>query len=172
MSSRRKTEKSQAGTPTRVETPAHLGLRHLRFGWWSLLAFLTLGVVLEALHGFKIGWYLDVPNETRRLTWTLAHAHGTLISLINIVYGVTLWTVPGLPTGLAGASRLLVAANILLPMGFFAGGLFFHDGDPGLGILLVPVGAVALFLGVFLAARAVARVPPGPTGETGRSARS
>jgi hypothetical protein len=136
------------------QEPTDLGRRHLRFGWWSLLAFLTLGIVLEGLHGLKSGWYLDVPNETRRLMWTLAHAHGTLISLINIVYGITAWTAPGPGADLAGASRFLLAANILLPMGFFFGGLFFHDGDPGLGILLVPVGAVALFLGVLLAARA------------------
>ncbi len=39
---------------------------HLRFGWWSLLVFLLLGLVLETLHGFKIGWYLDVSNSIRR----------------------------------------------------------------------------------------------------------
>lgn len=169
MSSRRKPERKKATPPAGAERPADLGLRHLRFGWWSLLTFLTLGAVLEGLHGFKIGWYLDVPNETRRLMWTLAHAHGTLISLINIVYGVTLWTVPGPHGALAAASRFLVAANVLLPMGFFAGGLFFHGGDPGLGILLVPAGAVALFLGVFIAARAVTTAPSATPGEHGRS---
>ena len=156
MSSGSKPEHDEASAADDRE-PIDLGRRHVRFGWWSLLAFLTLGGVLEALHGFKAGWYLDVPNETRRLMWTLAHAHGTLISLINIVYGLTAWTVPGPGAGLAAASRFLLAANILLPMGFFAGGLFFHAGDPGLGILLVPVGAVALFLGVLLAARATSK---------------
>ncbi len=63
--------------------------RNLRFGWWSLLVFLSLGAVLEALHGFKIGWYVDVGNETRRLMFTLAHAHGTLLALVNIVAGLT-----------------------------------------------------------------------------------
>jgi hypothetical protein len=58
--------------------------RNLRFGWWSLLVFLSLGAVLEALHGFKIGWYVDVGNETRRLMFTLAQAHGTLLALVNI----------------------------------------------------------------------------------------
>ena len=57
--------------------------RNLRFGWWSLLVFLCVGAVLEALHGFKIGWYVDVGNETRRLMFTLAHAHGTLLALVN-----------------------------------------------------------------------------------------
>ena len=63
--------------------------RNLRFGWWSLVIFLSLGAVLEALHGFKIGWYVDVGNETRRLMFTLAHAHGTLLALVNIIAGLT-----------------------------------------------------------------------------------
>ena len=129
--------------------------RHLSFGWWSLLVFLTLGVVLEGLHGFKVGLYLDVSKETRRLMWTLAHAHGTLISLINIAFGLMLRLSGDADIGLAAASRFLLAANVLLPAGFFLGGLFIHAGDPGLGILLVPLGAVALFLGVLLAARGV-----------------
>src|SRR6266404_454558 len=28
--------------------------RHLGFGWWTVLIFLTLGLVLETLHGLKI----------------------------------------------------------------------------------------------------------------------
>src|SRR6185436_11283953 len=68
--------------------------RHLRFGWWALLCFLTLGVVLEAMHGFKVQWYLNVANETRRLMWTLAHAHGVLLALVNILFGLTLGTLP------------------------------------------------------------------------------
>jgi len=64
-----------AGVDPSPETRA-LAERHLRFGWWALLGFLTVGLVLEAFHGFKVGLYLDVPNQTRRLMWTLGHAHG------------------------------------------------------------------------------------------------
>ena len=42
-------------------------LRHFRFGWWSLLVFAAFGLALEALHGLKVGSYLSVSNETRRL---------------------------------------------------------------------------------------------------------
>ena len=66
--------------------------RHLLFGWWSLLVFLSLGLGLETLHGFKVGWYLDVANEARRLTWTLAHAHGTLLGLIHLGFAWSLDT--------------------------------------------------------------------------------
>ena len=66
--------------------------RHFRIGWWSLLLFLSLGIVMEALHGFKVGWFLDVGMETRRLMWRLAHAHGTLLSLLHIAFGgMVLW---------------------------------------------------------------------------------
>ena len=67
--------------------------QHLRFGWWSLFAFLALGLVLETLHGFKLAWYLNVDVEMRRLMFTLAHAHGALFGLVNIAAGVTLRTV-------------------------------------------------------------------------------
>ena len=129
--------------------------RHLCFGWWSLLIFLTLGIVLEGLHGFKVGAYLNVSNSTRRLLWTLAHAHGTALALVHIGFGLTAnqlaaWT--GRTRAFASVS--LMAASILLPGGFFLGGLVIYAGDPGLGILLVPLGAIFLFLAVFFCAKA------------------
>lgn len=132
--------------------------RHLRLGWWSLLAFLSLGIVLEAMHGFKIGWYLDVYNENRRLQWTLAHAHGTLLALVHIAFAISLSHWPVSPTReLRIGSSALSAGGVLMPAGFFLGGLIIYDGDPGLGVLLVPVGALCLLVGVFAAARAFQR---------------
>lgn len=135
--------------------------RHIRFGWWSLLCFVALGIVLEGLHGLKIGWYLNVSNETGRLMWTLSHAHGTLLALIHIAFAVTLRAISGQnKAGLIIASRCLTGAAILVPAGFFLGGAFTYGGDPGLGILLLPVGAVLLLVAIFLTARAAA---PSPT---------
>jgi hypothetical protein len=121
--------------------------RNLRFGWWSLLVFLSLGGVLEGLHGFKIGWYLDVDNETRRLMFTLAHAHGTLLGLINIAAGLTARNVERFELR-PSLSFALIWAAILLPAGFFLGGVITYDGDPGLGVWLVPVGAILLFYSI------------------------
>jgi hypothetical protein len=136
--------------------------RHAQFGWWYLLVFLCLGLALEALHGFKVGLYLDVSQETRRLMWTLAHAHGTLLSLVNLVFAAYLTARPAWPErDLRIASRCLFSASLLLPWGFFLGGIDVHGGDPGLGVLLVPVGAVLLFVAVLLAARSAARPGPG-----------
>jgi len=141
------------------DQPADLARKHLRFGWWSLLVFATLGLILETLHGFKVRAYLDVSNETRRLMWTLAHAHGTLLALIHVVFGLTLRS--GLEISAANqrlTSNALLAASLLLPGGFFLGGIAFYSGDPGLGVLLVPVGAVLLLLAVFLIARSAGSV--------------
>jgi hypothetical protein len=127
---------------------------HLRFGWWMLLAFLTVGLALEALHGFKVGFYLDVSNETRRHMWTLAHAHGALLGLINIAFGLTVSRLPGwVGTSPQLASRCLISGSVLMPAGFALGGVVIYAGDPGLGILLLPVGAALLFTAVFLTAR-------------------
>jgi len=132
---------------------------HLRVGWWSLLVFLVLGIVLESLHGFKVGFYLDVSNETRRLMWTLAHAHGALLSLVQIAFGVSTKFAPESwsTERRTLASRLHTASLLLLPLGFFAGGLVIHGGDPGLGILLVPPGGLALFAAVYLTASGLRR---------------
>jgi hypothetical protein len=125
----------------------HHSVRNLRFGWWSLLVFLSLGGVLETLHGFKVGWYVDVGNETRRLMFTLAHAHGTLLALVNIAAGLT--ERKGDRFGLRpSVSFALIWAAILLPAGFFLGGIVVYDGDPGLGVWLVPIGAALLFYGI------------------------
>ncbi len=127
---------------------------HLRVGWWALLPFLSLGIGLESLHGFKVGFYLDVSNETRRLMWTLAHVHGTLLALVNVAFALSTRLLPGWRGSRRTlASRCLLGALILMPLGFLLGGAFLHGGDPGLGVLLVPPGGLLLFVAVLLTAR-------------------
>ncbi len=124
--------------------------RHLHWGWWGLLVFLSLGIILEALHGFKVGAYLDVGNETRRLMWTLAHAHGTMLSLIHMAFALSLPHLSSMAQRKARRmSGCLIGASILMPGGFFLGGWVTYGGDPGLGIFLLPIGAFLLFMGVF-----------------------
>jgi hypothetical protein len=36
--------------------------RHLRYGWWSLLFFLTLDIVLESFHGGRPGFTGILPK--------------------------------------------------------------------------------------------------------------
>jgi len=143
---------------TDVSHLERLARKHLRFGWWSLLVFLSLGVLLEAFHGFKISYYLDVSNAARRLAFRLGHAHGTLLSLVHVAFALTLASRFAPAARLAErASPLLGGATLLLPGGFLLGGLFLHGGDPGVGVFLVPVGALALFFAVFSIAKGIPR---------------
>ena len=122
---------------------------HLRFGWAALAVFVAMGACLEAMHGLKLGFYLDVSSSTRRFLWTLAHAHGALLALVNVAYGLTLRAVVMEERPGRLASRCLIAATVLLPSGFFLGGIDIHGGDPGLATLvLVPPGAALLFVAV------------------------
>lgn len=153
-----------------VETRDAIVQRHMVLGWWSLLIFVALGLVLESLHGFKVAWYVNTGEpESTRLMLRLAHAHGTFLSLVHLAFA---WTTSQ-ATGFGGrsrtvASRSLQAAGILVPGGFFLAGLpgFVKTGglrlgvlggDPGLGIVLVPIGALLLLLAVYLTARGVGR---------------
>ena len=141
-------------TNTATAAARQVARSHFRWGWWSLLVFLSLGMFLEVLHGFKAPFYLDADMSTRRLMWTLAHAHGTLFALIHLAFAAFVCTHcnwPKLPRRIC--SRALMASGILLPAGFFFGGLFTFDGDPGLFIYLVPVGALLAWTAVFLAAK-------------------
>ncbi len=134
---------------------SELSRRHVHFAWLGLLVFLSAGLILEALHGMKVGIYLDVANATRRLMWRLAHAHGTLLSLVNLGFALSLPYLGQFSARfLTIASRCLLGSLVLMPLGFALGGVWIHGGDPGLGVLLVPPGGLLLFVGVFLTSRA------------------
>ncbi|MCA9660805.1 MAG: hypothetical protein KC486_20855 [Myxococcales bacterium] len=130
--------------------------RHFALGWVLVAISALFGLGLEAMHGLKLGAYLDLDVATRRHMWTLAHAHGTLLGVLQIAFAATLRGVPALADGRAGprAGRLLGVASVLMPAGFFLGGLWFYAGDPGPGVLLVPVGGVALIAAVVVVALA------------------
>ena len=143
-----------------------LARRHIRLGWAAVAVFMLLGLALEALHALKTDWYLEAAYETRRLMFTLAHAHGALLGLVNIAFGLTVGG--GLSVRSPGAaSRLLAAGSVLLPAGFFLGGLYHYDGDPGLGTALAPVGAVAVLAAAVLAALPAPEKTPGGPSDAG-----
>lgn len=129
-----------------METESRMIQRHLAFGWTMVASFIALGLALELLHGFKLQWYLAVANETRRLLWTLAHAHGVLLGLLNVVYALSLRSFGARGGRQALTSGLLVAGSLCLPIGFLLGGIVVHGGDPNLFILLSPLGGVLLMI--------------------------
>ena len=141
--------------------------RHHLIGWIALLVFLSLGAFLEFLHGFRLAFYLNQANHLRRELWTLAHAHGTLLGLINIGFAVGVtqfgaWTAGRLKL----VSFFLLDAAVLIPLGFFLGGIAPSEGDPWLGILLVPPGALLLFIAIGVVIYSALDEPEPPAGPT------
>ncbi len=130
---------------------------HLRLGWLWLALFIAVGLGLEAMHGLKVGAYLDLSHAPRRHMWTLAHAHGSLIGLVHVGLAATLHARPELAERgeLRAASRCLIAAGVLLPLGFGLAGVWTYAGDPGLGVLLVPPGGLLLLIAALLVTRAL-----------------
>jgi hypothetical protein len=79
-------------------------------------------------------------------------AHGIGLGLVDLGPAAAL---PLLPVRLpSAASACLVAGTLLVPDGFFAGGLYAHGSEPGLGALLVPPGALLVLIALGLVLRA------------------
>ncbi len=118
-------------------------------GLWLLLVSVPLGLTLEALHALKVQVYLA--SATRRELWTLAHAHGNLLGILCLVLAsiAPRWW----PDADARAFMLrnLRLAAVLMPLGFFAGGVLNYEGDPSYGIVLVPLGALFLVIALLRA---------------------
>jgi hypothetical protein len=115
----------------------------LRTGWLLLAIALPFGVTLEALHGFKVQAYLA--SEMRREMWRLAHAHGTLLGILCLVFAAVAENHVAAPIR-ARAAAMIRWGAVLMPLGFFLGGVLNSEGDPSLGILLVPAGALLLMV--------------------------
>ncbi len=137
----------------------------MRAGWMMLACFLTLGLILEAMHGFKVRWYLDAVNETRRLMLRLAHAHGALLGVVNILFAITAQHIGRGAPWQGKISPLLLTGSLLLPAGFLLGGVVVYGGDPGIGVLLVPIGAAMLIIAVAVTAW-YSSTPAGAPGES------
>jgi hypothetical protein len=117
----------------------------IRQGWISLAAWIVFGLLIEGLIGFRSPALLD--DSVRRDMFRLAHAHGTLLNLILIAAAICS------KLDLIRVGRVtwlgLRAAVMLLPVGFLLAGVWHFKDDPGLAILLVPIGAVLLLVTAF-----------------------
>ncbi len=145
---------SEETTTSEIDAEAHAaqGRGHVRFGCYALLVFIALGFALEVFHAMRFGFYLSNETEPRRLMWTLAHAHGSLIAVIHIAFGAA-WAQLTADPRLATATLCLRGAMVALPGGFFLGGLWVIPPDPGIGIALVPIGGLLLVAAIALVAR-------------------
>ncbi len=112
----------------------------IRQGWISLALWIAFGILLEGFNAFRSPALLD--DAVRRDMFRLAHAHGTLLNLVLLAAAICarLDLIRLGPMTSLG----LCSAVIVLPAGFLFAGLWHFKDEPGLAILLVPVGAVLL----------------------------
>ena len=122
---------------------------NLRFGWIALAFFIAMGLFLESLHLVKLPFYFEV--EIRRELWTLGHAHGARLAIVNIVFDLCARQLDWSGGRVRWAGRLFIAAGVLVPAGFFLGGVGNSESDPSLWIVMTPLGGLAALVAVMLA---------------------
>ncbi|MCZ7565362.1 MAG: hypothetical protein M5U08_17575 [Burkholderiales bacterium] len=115
------------------------GKKNLAAGFLFLAGFMLYGFVLIYLRDLAPGkeaWIADYADG-KHLEARMAHAHGGLFALINVVVGYALVR---LPIGASSARCIswLALAGMLLPVGILATAAL------GLPPLLVPVGGLCM----------------------------
>ncbi len=81
---------------------------------------------------------------------------GTLLALVNLAFAAAIGSRPRIAEGHGVvASACLIGASLFMPAGFLLGGVVIHGGDPGLGIALLPIGAILLIAALALVARSM-----------------
>jgi hypothetical protein len=131
---------------------SHPAARRARaHGYLLLFASAAVGFALEVCHALKLSHYLDVPLRRALLTW--AHAHGVGLALVLLAFAAT----GVMDEASARTGRTLFAGSVLMPLGFLLGSLDLHESDPGVGILLVPIGAVCVLRALYVLARTALR---------------
>ena len=125
-----------------MPSPSHPSAGLIRQGWISLALWIAFGILIEGFSAFRSPAYLDDP--VRREMFRLAHAHGTLLNIVLLVAAICA------RLDLIRLGRMtslgLCSAAVLLPAGFLFAGLWHFKDEPGLAIVLVPVGAVLLLV--------------------------
>src|SRR5215471_13149814 len=113
-------------------------------GWTSVAVWMSFGLLLEGLIGYRIPSYLG--DTQRRELFRLAHVHGTLLGVILIA--ITL-SCEYTTIQLHRAARIAVRTGaLLMPLGFMLAGVSHPEGDPGIAIWLVPPAAVLVIFGI------------------------
>ena len=136
-------KKSATALPQIVE-------RLLLQGWVSIAIWMSFGLLLEGLLGYKIPVFLE--DGQRRELFRLAHTHGTLLSLVLVAAALCLRLFEIRPPPVAlNALRL---GALLMPLGFLLSGMWHPEGDPGVAIWLVPPGALMVIFGAIATALA------------------
>lgn len=113
-------------------------------GWFSLAIFMAFGLLFEGLIGYRSPAYLN--DGMRRELFRLAHAHGTILSLVLLIADEYL-TSKDVVIPRPAILSLRIGA-IIMPLGFLLGGIWHTETDPHFSIILSPIGGVMLIFGI------------------------
>jgi hypothetical protein len=114
---------------------------------------MTFGLLFEGLIGYRSPAYLNDPM--RRELFRLAHAHGTILSLLLLIAGFCLAS-KQIELPKAAMFSLRIGAFVM-PIGFLLGGIWHTETDPNFLIVLSPIGGVMVIFGVIAIALASLR---------------
>jgi len=116
----------------------------LRQAWIGLAFWMSFGLLLEGLIGYRIPDYLSDPQ--RRELFRLAHAHGGVLSIILLASAL------GIGYGMTQPARMTLWALrvgvVVMPVAFLVAGIWHYSNDPGLAIWLVPPAALLVIFGI------------------------
>ncbi|GAA2877256.1 hypothetical protein GCM10010517_38670 [Streptosporangium fragile] len=127
-------------------SPSSLSTAGLLLVTVPAVAFGGASLLAHIMRGFP--GYLD--NPVRRGLWRAGHAHAGILVLFALV-AMLYVDQADLSDGLKGLTRvLIVAAPILMPIGFFLSVARPSDTRPNRLIWLVPAGGVSLAAGTLL----------------------
>lgn len=125
--------------------------RLARQGWIGIAVWMSFGLLLEGLIAFRIPDYLNDP--VRRELFRLAHAHGTLLSVLVLAAGLCLRSGIIEPAR-SGLFAMMIGA-VLMPIGFLLGGVVTYESDPNALVSLAPVGGILLIFGIITVALSI-----------------
>ena len=137
-----------------------IGKWNIGVGLWVMASFMIYGLVLIYLRDFAPGKeaWIESYNTGAHFEARLAHVHGNLFSLLNIVFGFLLMKLP-LKESIAKWASWLALAGLLMPLGIL-GEVYL-----GLPYYFVLVGGLSIFLATVLLGVAVVQIKNESTGE-------
>jgi len=143
-----------------------LNISYIKFSFYlALLFFLRIDLVFanNTPTGGDMGAHVVAVNhfvnnlfpQLKIMGWTNIWFAGVPLFYFYfpLAFAATLFILyQQIDTSIRRVSRCLVLASLLLPGGFFLGGIQVYDADPGIGVWLVPLGAFFLLAGVLVTA--------------------
>ena len=134
-----------------------VGKKNMVAGVWFLAGFMLYGFVLIYLRDFapdKAAWIAGNANG-KHFEATLAHVHGNLFALINLLVGYLLWALP-IEDKAAKRVSWLALAGLLMPVGILSEVLF------GLPPVLVIIGGISIVLSMLFLGMALLKMKTKP----------